>query len=145
MQFTSSSRDYRLKHNTNQAVRGLMLKERKSVFVEAVCYLLEGITTTGRSGEIDFDLSHAFYIHDNGTWGARSDTVLTFINWAKKRGGKTVKKYLEEFLEFGIQIFDEELAQPNSQVIPKPPTWREFLEEKEEKKKENKKVEISTK
>jgi len=110
------------------------IESRKSFFVEAVRYIIGGITGSGRKG-INFDLSYAFHIHDNGTWGAGSDTVLKFINWAKEKNGKTVKKHLEEFLEYGTCIFDKALASNKSPVIPPPPTWEDFMPEKGKKEK----------
>jgi len=142
MLFPSSIRLYRLKRNSNQAVRVPMIERRRSFFVEAVCYLLEGITVGNGRGRIDFDLSRAFHIHDTGTWGAGADTVLKFINCAKEKDGKTVKKYLEGFLEYGTKIFDKALASPKSQVIPPPPTWEDFMPDKQG---EEKNIKISTK
>ena len=138
MLFTSSVKHYRPKHNLNQAVRKSMIERRKSFFVEAVCYMLEGITGSSSSGGIDFDLSCALYIQANGTWGAGFETVSEFIDWAQKMSGKTVKKYLEEFLEYGTQLFDEELANTRSQVISPPPTWEKFMFERKEKKRKAK-------
>jgi len=144
--FLSSVRHYQLKRNPNQAIRALMIDRRKSFFVEAVCSMLEGITGSSSSGEgIYFDIDQAVYIQSNGTWGAGHVAVSDFIQWAQSRSGKTVKKYLEEFLEYGTLIFDKALANTDSQVIPEPPTWEKFMVYKEEKKKKEKKVKISTK
>ena len=141
MLFLSSVRHYQLKHNSNQAVRAPMIDRRKTFFVEAVCFMLEGITGSSSSGEgIYFDIDQAIYIQSNGTWGAGHVAVSDFIQWAQSRSGKTVRKYLEEFLEYGTQIFDKALANTKSQVIPEPPTWEQFMADRKEKKEEEKKL-----
>jgi len=135
----SSIKIYRLERTSNQPVRALRIKERKDFFAKAICWMLEGIGTGKNSSgkaELQFDYNYSDYVLKNGTWGTGVPCVLGFINWSADYSGKTVQKYLEEFLDYGTQIFDEALPP----VIPKPPTWEQFMAYKEEKKK----VKIST-
>ena len=68
--FLSSVRHYQLKRNPNQLIRAPMIDRRKSFFVDAICFMLEGIRGSSSSGEgIYFDIDQAIYIQSNGTWG----------------------------------------------------------------------------
>ena len=105
-----------------------MIGRRRSFFVEAICYLLEGIEGSSSEGGPDFNMGHAFYLLENDGWGAGPETVLDFINWAEDKTGRTTKDNLQRFLKHGIEIFDEAL----SPVIPPTPTWKDFTGEKEQ-------------
>ena len=139
----SSIKIYRLERTSNQSVRTLRIKKRKDFFEEQVCWLLEGIrkvqNASGKA-ELQFDYNHSDYVLHSGTWGTGAQCVLDFINWAADYGGKTVQKYLEEFLKYGTQSFEEALPP----VIPPPPTWAQFMAYKEKKKEEKEKVKIAT-